>query len=669
MSHIPPPPPFLPAPPTFNAFSDQGSSGGYNPNQSGVSNDHPPRDMYGDRPNNHSNNNDNNNNSNNNNNQNRRDRGGGRGGGRGGHDRGGRGGRRDGHGRDRERSPGEHFPPLSLKPITTASSFISSTSQYEADSAALQNSFSTYGEIKTWYDRISERGIIFVTFFDLRAAQKARDAMHGLKAGDRSIDVHYSLPRDKDLIGDCDREKNQGSILIFVHPPRIINEYELGRMCEQFGDVKTIKPGREPAEKIVEYYDSRGSALFFDRMSNQPFQGGTLELKFIWDEKEDALPPPPLLERTKNQGYRSGEGPGYGEVRGARGSGPPPGPPSIGNGPPGYGGNGPGRDPRARSPVRGDRRGSYDSGPPQGRYGSVPPVAPPGEDRLEQARKVQQLLANLGGPPANAPPSQNNALPPRNMPPPSHMSGPPPLANAPLPPPPSSMYTPRDTGCAPHPNTGPPPPGPPGGNYRSPIPPPSGNFPPYPPPGNSGPPPPSLSSNSSQGYNPTGNYPPRTDNYNNPPPPAQAQNTYNPPPHQQGGYSRPGPPAPAPQPPRQPYNLPPPTQSPYNPSTPAPSLPLPPQGYSPYPGNGGLPPPPAPPQAYPAQSQNQGYGQSANPGGYGYQPPPLPSAIGNQVNGNNNNARPGQAKDVGSLLAMLVSSRSPDHSMSLDMSN
>nr|XP_019008353.1 uncharacterized protein I206_06912 [Kwoniella pini CBS 10737]OCF47134.1 hypothetical protein I206_06912 [Kwoniella pini CBS 10737] len=500
---------------------------------------------------------------------------------------------------------------------------------YEADSAALQNSFSTYGEVKTWYDRIKERGIIFVTYFDLRAAQKARDAMHGLKAGDRSIDVHYSLPRDKDLIGDCDREKNQGSILIFVHPPRVVSEYELGRTCEQFGDVKSIKPGREPAEKIVEYYDSRGSALFFDRMSNQPFQGGTLELKFIWDEKEDALPPPPLLERAKTQGHRSGEGPGYGEVRGSRNSGPPPPPPF--NGPGGYGGSG-SRDPRARSPVRGDRRGSYNSNPPsQGRYGSVPPSIPPGEDRLEQARKVQQLLANLGGPPTHSaaapPPNSAHALPPRNMPPPHNLNGPPPTLSGP----PSSMYPPRDTGYNPGPAPGPP------SNYRSSVPPPAGNFPPYPPASNTGPPPPAPPT---QGYNPASNYPPPGNSYNTPTPNsyggAPSQGGYNPPQSSQGGYIPP-----------QSYNAPPPNQSPYNPSTPAPIQP-PPQSYPLYPpAAGGGPPPPSSSYMPPPQ----GYGQSANSGGYGY--PPQPSQGNTNQGNNNNNSRTGQAKDVGSLLAML----------------
>ncbi|WRT64646.1 uncharacterized protein IL334_001580 [Kwoniella shivajii] len=631
MSHIPPPPPFLPAPPTFNAFNDsqsQGySQGGYNTSQNGggsVDNGPPPsRDTFSDRRGKRG--------------RGGRQRGGGEGRGGGGRDR---GGDRD---RERDRSPDRGRRRQENRSIEERvgaericrTLFVRNVS-YEADSAALQASFSTYGEIKTWYDRINERGIIFVTFFDLRSAQKARDGMHGLKAGDRSIDVHYSLPRDKDLIGDCDREKNQGSILIFVHPPRVISEYELGRMCEQFGDVKAIKPGREPAEKIVEYYDSRGSALFFDRMSNQPFQGGTLELKFIWDEKEEVLPPPPpppVVERPFDR--RSGEGPGYGEVRSGRQH--PPGPPG-----------GIGRDPRARSPIRGGRRESYPPGPGPGpgRYGELPPPVPQGEDRLEQARKVQQLLANLGGP-SNPPPPTHGGPPPRSVPPP-HM----------IPPPPNNQYTPRDTGYTP----GPPPPPPLNGggrNYQQQQQPPPLNpiFPPYPP-------------SSNQAYNPTSSAPP-SNPYSQPPAPSPynpnptpippSQNSYNPPhppPHHNNQYNPP---------PTHTYNAPPPpqtlnqnyppsipmpqnqSQNSYNPSTPAQ------QSYSPYPpppshigvasgsssGPGAYPPPPG-------QGQNQGYGQNQN--SYGYPPPPPRQQQQQEPRSNRQN---GQAKDVGSLLAML----------------
>ncbi|OCF30763.1 hypothetical protein I316_07570 [Kwoniella heveanensis BCC8398] len=558
--------------------------------------------------------------------------------------------------------------------------------QYEADSAALERSFASYGEIKTFYDRIKERGIVFITFFDLRAAQRARDGLHGTKLGDRSIDVHYSLPRDKDLAAGCDRDKNQGSVLVFVHPPRIINEYELGRMCEQFGDIKHIKAGREPAEKIVEFFDSRGAALMVDKMDKQPFSGGTLELKFIWDEVEDHLPPPPAnAERQPDQPYgqaqgpnrKSGEGPGYGEVRGGRGSINLASGSSVYHGGGGSAGGYSGqRDPRARSPVRtgnGDRRGSYGSGPghiqggpPPGRYGDAPPPPVPApDDRLEQARKVQQLLASLGGvtgapvistpPMAPPPPGTGLGLGPGAGPGPMPHLPPPSLSRPPLPPPPPPLPPPMGNTYGRNDPPYPPPPlgsGP--GQFRPP--------PPPPPPASSYPPAASLQSSTPSSYPHRPPPPPSPYNPNSNDTPVPISSTPLPPP-QQGGY-------------QQRYQQ---QQQPGSGST---SVPPDVMSLLQRP-----PPPPGPPR--PLGNNGSTYGGPPRPpppiqaGGYGAPPPPSSSAgvygsnagsasgyqPQNQGYGNHYPAQqglgappPGQQaqgqgpKDVGSLLAMLVSS-------------
>ena len=40
-------------------------------------------------------------------------------------------------------------------------------------------------------------------------------------------------------------------------------------------------------QAIVEYWDSRGAVELFENMNGKPFEGGTLDMKYIWDE-----PPP-----------------------------------------------------------------------------------------------------------------------------------------------------------------------------------------------------------------------------------------------------------------------------------------------------------------------------------------------------------------------------------------
>ena len=47
------------------------------------------------------------------------------------------------------------------------------------------------------------------------------------------------------------------------------------------------------SQKIVEFFDSRGANLFHDQMNDKPFNGGTLEIKHVWDEPDSGVPPPP----------------------------------------------------------------------------------------------------------------------------------------------------------------------------------------------------------------------------------------------------------------------------------------------------------------------------------------------------------------------------------------
>ena len=98
-----------------------------------------------------------------------------------------------------------------------------------------------------------------------------------------------------------------------LHHQRHLDEYELRRAAERFGEIRMVRPCRGPecvvrlamitlsqdrtneanSQKIVEFFDSRGAVLFVDRMDGQAFMGGTLELRFMWDELDSHLPPPP----------------------------------------------------------------------------------------------------------------------------------------------------------------------------------------------------------------------------------------------------------------------------------------------------------------------------------------------------------------------------------------
>lgn len=58
--------------------------------------------------------------------------------------------------------------------------------------------------------------------------------------------MHYSLPKEEEKSGRCDRDKNQGTVVVTVRNEPSIDEYELRRVCERYGVLKGIFPCRDP---------------------------------------------------------------------------------------------------------------------------------------------------------------------------------------------------------------------------------------------------------------------------------------------------------------------------------------------------------------------------------------------------------------------------------------
>ncbi|KII94041.1 hypothetical protein PLICRDRAFT_414103 [Plicaturopsis crispa FD-325 SS-3] len=362
--------------------------------------------------------------------------------------------------------------------------------KYETNSDDVRRQFEEHGEIKTFFDLISTRGMVFVTYFDLRAAERARDRLQGSEISGRPIDVHYSLPRD-DQKGGADPQL-QGTLTVTLlnsASGQFIDDNEVRHKFQQFGDVKSVRPvGDRPDQRYVEFYDMRACDDSYDRLRHQGLQDGTMDIAFAWDRH--ASDAGPSGGRQHDKGHDSGRG---WEDRGPRGRG------GRGRGGRGRGGRGGFEDDwDRRDNARGgdrDRRGRFDDdheggrgrgrgggyndrfdhmprfggndegvygnggyGGPPGQegygggftqntgYGAIPPPQPaqPDNERVEQAKKVQQLLAALkqpqssssvppAGPPAPGPPPPiASSMPPPYPPyPPSQPPGPNPYFSSP----------------------------------------------------------------------------------------------------------------------------------------------------------------------------------------------------------------------------------------------
>ncbi|KAL0092932.1 hypothetical protein J3Q64DRAFT_1235206 [Phycomyces blakesleeanus] len=317
--------------------------------------------------------------------------------------------------------------------------------QYTIQVSEIRETFEKFGEIKDIFDLIERRGMAFITYYDIRAAEAGKEAMQGAMLKCRMLDVHYSLPKQEEEEARCDRTKNQGTLLLTLKDTdNTINDSELSLYFRQYGEIKVIrtphfKTHRENTElrqRIIEFYDSRACVNAFDGCHDKPYKGGRWDISFFWDhsfkERTEAL-----AARKEQPNDKKMDGHLNGSRHGRNGGG--------GNG--GGGGGGGGGQRRMGGGIGGQRRddhhhhhghhghshghphhnqrrdSSYDSIPdhnrPLHRYGSyseessgpimspktvydpaIPSMGGPfkpdaNQERLEQAQKAQQVLSML----------------------------------------------------------------------------------------------------------------------------------------------------------------------------------------------------------------------------------------------------------------------------------
>ncbi len=267
-----------------------------------------------------------------------------------------------------------------------------------------------YGDVQKWFDLSNKRGLAFCTYYDLRAAERAKAGMMNYLVNGRNINVHFSLPKDEDQSQRCDRTKNQGTLFVALrngHKP--LEDADLYTAFARFGDIKCVRPNYElPNARFLEFYDARACVAAHDAMRLQPYAGGDWDIRFAWD-----------LLMSEAEYYGTNGGPGMANQN--QGMAPPP---QHQQQPQGAYGGGWGGAPMNMPPQQ-------QGGPMMGGGGMMmmpPPLnAPTGPaaqqapqqqaqqpmpdlDRLSQAQKVQQLLESLRGMPSTT--TTNTATPP-----------------------------------------------------------------------------------------------------------------------------------------------------------------------------------------------------------------------------------------------------------------
>lgn len=231
---------------------------------------------------------------------------------------------------------------------------------FEVNVHQFREQFEQFGEIKTWFDLIQRRGLLFVTFFDTRAAQRAKEEMNQRKLYGRVLDVHYSLPKDEDQQQHCDREKNQGTLFALVRGAKEpVTDESVRALFAPFGEIREIRPYKDKQNtRFIEYWDSRACVAAYDQLNETSFLGGELLLKFAWD-----LATVSLVTDAKNRN----EAKAAAEARAREGRG-------------------------SATPAPAQPSTVWPAPTAAAVHGDLTPSVPgPTGDRLEQAQKVQQV--------------------------------------------------------------------------------------------------------------------------------------------------------------------------------------------------------------------------------------------------------------------------------------
>ncbi|CAI2162719.1 3578_t:CDS:10 [Funneliformis geosporum] len=157
--------------------------------------------------------------------------------------------------------------------------------QYGSKTELVRSKFEEYGEIRDIFDIIEKRGMLFLSFYDIRAAEKAKVEMQNYEFGGRKIDVHYSLPKENEEMIYCDRDKNQGTLFITLKEGKApLDNEALIHHFSQFGEVKVVREYRtHPNQRFVEFWDSRACTRAHDATLNAEYNGGHFDCKFAWD--------------------------------------------------------------------------------------------------------------------------------------------------------------------------------------------------------------------------------------------------------------------------------------------------------------------------------------------------------------------------------------------------
>ncbi|KAF7834033.1 protein MEI2-like 1 isoform X1 [Senna tora] len=143
------------------------------------------------------------------------------------------------------------------------------------EDSELKALFEQYGDIRTIYTACKHRGFVMISYYDLRAAQNAMQALQNRSLRSRKLDIHYSIPK-----GNApEKDISHGTLALSGLDSSVSND-ELQQIFGFYGEIKEIYESPEVNyQKFIEFYDVRAAEAALRALNRSDIAGKQIKLE------------------------------------------------------------------------------------------------------------------------------------------------------------------------------------------------------------------------------------------------------------------------------------------------------------------------------------------------------------------------------------------------------
>ncbi|KAL6984021.1 hypothetical protein U1Q18_017396 [Sarracenia purpurea var. burkii] len=142
------------------------------------------------------------------------------------------------------------------------------------EDSELRALFEQYGDVRTLCAACKHRGFVVISYFDIRAAQNAMRALQNEPLRRRSLDIHFSLPKDNPSGNNI----NQGTIVVYLDSS--VSNEELCQIFSVYGEIKEIREAPQRSHhKYIEFFDLRAAEAALHVLNRNDIAGKKIKLE------------------------------------------------------------------------------------------------------------------------------------------------------------------------------------------------------------------------------------------------------------------------------------------------------------------------------------------------------------------------------------------------------